>query len=98
MEQVSRLFMSRPCVIFFRTGGTLCYDEAKSCKIIIAAATIHNICIKKEIPLTAEDEHHRENLVIPNIRQEGRGTGRSANQRRQAVQLRQDLAEQFLIG
>lgn len=85
-------------LIFSRTGGTLCYDESKSCKIIIAAATIHNICIKKQIPLTTEDEHHRDNLVIPNIEEERRGTGRTANQRRQAVHLRQELAEQFLAG
>ncbi|ODM86549.1 putative nuclease HARBI1 [Orchesella cincta] len=39
-----------------RSGGYLSYKEAKTCKLIVCSAILHNICKRYLIPLLPEDE------------------------------------------
>ncbi|ODM87280.1 putative nuclease HARBI1 [Orchesella cincta] len=80
-----------------KTGGTLCYEEGKACRITVATAILHNICLTHDIPLTIEDEHHRDNVNIPGAEAEAAGNilGSSARLRRKAVLIRQRLATSF---
>ncbi|ODM91315.1 putative nuclease HARBI1 [Orchesella cincta] len=80
-----------------KTGGTLCYEEGKACRITVATAILHNICLTHDIPLTIEDEHHRDNVNIPSAEAEAAGNipGSSARLRREAVLIRQRLATSF---
>lgn len=76
-----------------RTGGTLCYTAEKACRITVASAVLHNICLANEIPLTAEDEHYRENRNVPLNEEEDPPP--AISNRRHAVDIRQRLAATF---
>ncbi|ODM99490.1 putative nuclease HARBI1 [Orchesella cincta] len=82
-----------------KTGGTLCYEEGKACRITVATAILHNICLTHDIPLTIEDEHHRDNVNIPGAEAEAAGNipGSSARLRREAVLIRQRLATSLVV-
>jgi hypothetical protein len=56
---------------------------------------LHNLCIDKEIPLTAEDERHRENVLNRLLQERQHQARPTAATRQQARQLRQRLADTF---
>ncbi|XP_021953672.2 putative nuclease HARBI1 isoform X1 [Folsomia candida] len=46
-----------------KSGGDLCYEPAKVCKLITASVVLHNYCVNFGIPLLDEDEHQLELII-----------------------------------
>ena len=50
-----------------RTGGFSCYKPSKVCKLVVSSVALHNICVTNSIPITEQDQHFRDQVVIPNL-------------------------------
>ncbi|KFM72344.1 putative nuclease HARBI1, partial [Stegodyphus mimosarum] len=70
------------------TGGTLLYSPNKVCKMVVAAAVLHNICLKYGV----------ENPEIDVFEDEDPEPSESANSSSVAIALRDELALNFEGG
>ena len=73
-----------------KSGGTLLYSAEKTCRLVMATAVLHNICIKEKLPLTINETLMSRNTAIqPNTQnvQDAASTTMSAdNLRRMIIQ------------
>jgi hypothetical protein len=65
------------------------------CKLIVASAVLHNICVNKEIPLLEEDQQHCEERVIPQLAEERRQGNNVPETGRPAELARNQLLRNF---
>ncbi|KAJ1115083.1 hypothetical protein NDU88_003311 [Pleurodeles waltl] len=60
VERTFGILKSRFCCLDI-TGGSLLYSPEMVCKIILTCSILHNICIKRNIPLLEPDPYMPEN-------------------------------------
>lgn len=72
-----------------KSGGTLLYTAEKTCKVIVAAAVLHNMCIDRNVPVDIDQAVQARAAAIqpPNVIQQ--------NVQQTAVDLRRAVAQQL---
>lgn len=73
-----------------KSGGTLLYTAEKTCRIIVAAAVLHNMCIDRNVPgdLDLAVQARAAAIQPPNV-------GIQHNVQQTAVDLRRAVAQQL---
>jgi hypothetical protein len=49
------------------SGGDLCYDPAKACRLIVASVVLSNFCKDKGFMLQDDDRDFMNNVLIPEL-------------------------------
>lgn len=72
-----------------KSGGTLLYTAEKTCKIIVAVAVLHNMCIDKKVPMDIDrDVQVRAAAIQPPTQAQQQVVQQSASDlRRRVAQL-----------
>jgi len=76
-----------------RSGGTLLYSAEKTCKIVVAVAVLHNMCISRRLATAVDaDVLRRHNDIQPAPLDQRHA---AAAPPRSAVELRRSIVQQF---